>query len=206
MKVQLYTPFDQALRRFGVIGLPPFTRYSRRGPTYSTMVAHGRTQTRQATVSTLVVVGVLGHLGSPLVAMAARFIVQVSDDADYKDAVLDAPRGTLCVVDVYASWCGPCDALNKKITNLYQDNTECAAAAAAAAPPPPASPPAHALPRNPQARHQIRPSAERRHRGARRLPRALEAALPALQGRLGVRADGGRQRVGARARRALEGV
>ena len=61
------------------------------------------------------------------VAMAARFIVQVSDDADYKDAVLDAPRGTLCVVDVYASWCGPCDALNKKITNLYQDNTECAA-------------------------------------------------------------------------------
>ena len=60
--------------------------------------------------------------------MAARFIVQVSDDADYKDAVLDAPRGTLCVVDVYASWCGPCDALNKKITNLYQDNTECAAA------------------------------------------------------------------------------
>ena len=69
--------------------------------------------------------------------MAARFIVQVSDDADYKDAVLDAPRGTLCVVDVYASWCGPCDALNKKITNLYQDNTECAAAAAAAPPPPP---------------------------------------------------------------------
>ena len=65
--------------------------------------------------------------------MAARFIVQVSDDADYKDAVLDAPRGTLCVVDVYASWCGPCDALNKKITNLYQDNTECAAAARAAA-------------------------------------------------------------------------
>ena len=59
--------------------------------------------------------------------MAAKFFVQVSDDADYKDAVLDAPRGTLCVVDVYASWCGPCDALNKKITNLYQDNTECAA-------------------------------------------------------------------------------
>ena len=147
---------------------------------------------------------VLGHLGSPLLAMAARFIVQVSDDADYKDAVLNAPRGTLCVVDVYASWCGPCDALNKKITNLYQDNTECAAAAAA--PPPPASPPAHALPRNPQARHQIRPSAERRHRGARRLPRALEAALPAVQGRLGVRTDGGRERVGARARRALEGV
>jgi len=138
--------------------------------------------------------------------MAARFIVQVSDDADYKDAVLDAPRGTLCVVDVYASWCGPCDALNKKITNLYQDNTECAAAAAAAAPPPPAPPPAHALPSNPQARHQICPSAERRHRGARRLPRALEAALPALQGRLGVRADGGRQRARARARRALEGV
>ena len=72
--------------------------------------------------------------------MAARFIVQVSDDADYKDAVLDAPRGTLCVVDVYASWCGPCDALNKKITNLYQDNTECAAAVVAA-PPPPAPPP-----------------------------------------------------------------
>ena len=70
--------------------------------------------------------------------MAARFIVQVADDADYKDAVLDAPRGTLCVVDVYASWCGPCDALNKKITNLYQDNTECAAAAAA--PPSPRRP------------------------------------------------------------------
>ena len=84
------------------------------------------------------VVCVLGHLGSPLLAMAARFIVQVSDDADYKDAVLDAPRGTLCVVDVYASWCGPCDALNKKITNLYQDNTECA-------PPPP--PPRRRRPR-----------------------------------------------------------
>ena len=72
--------------------------------------------------------------------MAARFIVQVSDDADYKDAVLDAPRGTLCVVDVYASWCGPCDALNKKITNLYQDNTECAAATAAAAAAVPSAP------------------------------------------------------------------
>ena len=99
----------------------------------SIMVAHGTQSTGQ-------VQGdgfnsdraVLGHLGSPLLAMAARFIVQVSDDADYKDAVLDAPRGTLCVVDVYASWCGPCDALNKKITNLYQDNTECAAAAVAA--------------------------------------------------------------------------
>ena len=78
--------------------------------------------------------------------MAARFIVQVSDDADYKDAVLDAPRGTLCVVDVYASWCGPCDALNKKIPNLYQDNTECAAAGAAA-PPPPAPPPLSPAPR-----------------------------------------------------------
>ena len=71
--------------------------------------------------------------------MAARFIVQVSDDADYKDAVLDAPRGTLCVVDVYASWCGPCDALNKKITNLYQDNTECV--------PPPPPPPRRRRPR-----------------------------------------------------------
>ena len=73
-------------------------------------------------------------------AMAAKFFVQVSDDADYKDAVLDAPRGTLCVVDVYASWCGPCDALNKKITNLYQDNTECA-------PPPPPPPPRRRRPR-----------------------------------------------------------
>ena len=91
-------------------------------------VAHGsKLQARRFQLSRRVC---LGHLGSPLLAMAARFIVQVSDDADYKDAVLDAPRGTLCVVDVYASWCGPCDALNKKITNLYQDNTECA-------PPPP---------------------------------------------------------------------
>uniref|UniRef100_A0A7S4I1X1 Thioredoxin domain-containing protein n=1 Tax=Prymnesium polylepis TaxID=72548 RepID=A0A7S4I1X1_9EUKA len=53
--------------------------------------------------------------------MALKFITSVKTNDEYKSMVLEASATTLCVVDAYASWCGPCDALGKKIGNLYQD-------------------------------------------------------------------------------------
>ena len=58
--------------------------------------------------------------------MALKFVSVAKTNEDYKDIVLSAPPATLCVVDCYASWCGPCDALSKKISNLSQDMIECA--------------------------------------------------------------------------------
>lgn len=55
---------------------------------------------------------------------ALKFVVTVKDNESYKASVLDAPPTCLCIIDCFASWCGPCDALNKKIQNLYQDMSE----------------------------------------------------------------------------------
>ncbi|KAL1510508.1 hypothetical protein AB1Y20_006812 [Prymnesium parvum] len=56
--------------------------------------------------------------------MALKFMTVVKTNQEYQAAVLRAPPTTLCVVDCYASWCGPCDALSKKINNLFQDMIE----------------------------------------------------------------------------------
>mmetsp|Transcript_43727 Transcript_43727/g.98822 ORF Transcript_43727/g.98822 Transcript_43727/m.98822 type:complete len:120 (-) Transcript_43727:359-718(-) len=53
--------------------------------------------------------------------MALKFVTTVKDTEGYVAHVLEAPKTTLCVVDCYAGWAGPCDALNKKIQNLSQD-------------------------------------------------------------------------------------
>ena len=45
-----------------------------------------------------------------------------ADDSDgYETMVLGAGAGTLCVVDVYNSWCGPCEALSRKIGTLFNE-------------------------------------------------------------------------------------
>ena len=67
--------------------------------------------------------------------MSLKFVAVCKTNEEYKATIMDAPPTTLCVVDCYASWCGPCDALSKKIGNLYQDMIECAAATALRAEP-----------------------------------------------------------------------
>mmetsp|Transcript_6983 Transcript_6983/g.11735 ORF Transcript_6983/g.11735 Transcript_6983/m.11735 type:complete len:118 (-) Transcript_6983:210-563(-) len=56
--------------------------------------------------------------------MALKFIVSAKDNDAFRAHVLEASASTLCVVDCHAGWCGPCDSLNKKIQNLYQDMIE----------------------------------------------------------------------------------
>ncbi|KAL3934051.1 MAG: hypothetical protein SGPRY_000007 [Prymnesium sp.] len=53
--------------------------------------------------------------------MALKFVTVVKTNEEYKSVVLEAAGAALCVVDCYASWCGPCDALSKKISSIYQD-------------------------------------------------------------------------------------
>ena len=49
-------------------------------------------------------------------------VVVAADDSDgYETMVLGAGPGTLCVVDVYNSWCGPCEALSRKIGALFNE-------------------------------------------------------------------------------------
>ena len=49
-------------------------------------------------------------------------VVVAADDSDgYETMVLGAGAGTLCVVDVYNSWCGPCEALSRKIGTLFNE-------------------------------------------------------------------------------------
>jgi len=54
-------------------------------------------------------------------AASTKFIVSCEDDEAYKAVVMTAPKNTLCVVDVYCEWCGPCDALQRKQQILYSD-------------------------------------------------------------------------------------
>ena len=58
-----------------------------------------------------------------------KFVSLVSSDVEFAQQVLEAPASTLCVVDAYAEWCGPCTGLGKKITNMAGDYIECAQAA-----------------------------------------------------------------------------
>jgi len=74
--------------------------------------------------------------------MALKFASHATDNDTWKETVLDAGP-TLCVIDAYSKWCGPCDALNKRVQNLYQDLIECAARARAS--PPPSTRPASAI-------------------------------------------------------------
>ena len=65
----------------------------------------------------------LGLLLPPSAAMANSLkVVVAADDSDgYETMVLGAGAGTLCVVDVYNSWCGPCEALSRKIGTLFNE-------------------------------------------------------------------------------------
>ena len=86
-----------------------------------------------------------------------KFIAAASDAESFKSVVLEAGP-TLCVVDAHSQWCGPCDVLNKKVQNLYQDYIECAPTAHRPAhrPPPPQQqqPPPPPPPPPPQQQHQ----------------------------------------------------
>ena len=57
--------------------------------------------------------------------MSLKFIVSCKDNQSFKTTVLAATPGCLCIVDVFSEWCGPCDALNKKLQGLYLDMPEC---------------------------------------------------------------------------------
>ncbi len=65
----------------------------------------------------------VGLLLPPSAAMANSLkIVLAADDSDgYEAMVMGAGAATLCVVDVYNSWCGPCEALSRKIGTLYHE-------------------------------------------------------------------------------------
>ena len=65
----------------------------------------------------------LGLLLSPSAAMAnsLKVVVAADDSEGYETLVMGAGAATLCVVDVYNSWCGPCEALSRKIGTLYNE-------------------------------------------------------------------------------------
>ena len=54
-------------------------------------------------------------------ANSLKFVVAADDSDGYETMVLGAGAGTLCVVDVYNSWCGPCEALSRKIGTLFNE-------------------------------------------------------------------------------------
>mmetsp|Transcript_43031 Transcript_43031/g.71523 ORF Transcript_43031/g.71523 Transcript_43031/m.71523 type:complete len:117 (-) Transcript_43031:216-566(-) len=56
--------------------------------------------------------------------MSLKFIVPCKDNVSFKNVVLAAPSGCLCVIDAYSEWCGPCEALNRKLQALYMDMSE----------------------------------------------------------------------------------
>jgi hypothetical protein len=60
-----------------------------------------------------------------LLLMSLNFIVSVSDDTAWAEVVVKAPPPTLCVVDVYTEWCGPCSVLEHKFQQLHVDLVSC---------------------------------------------------------------------------------
>ena len=83
----------------------------------------GRAKTKQPRSLPAVWAVALGLLLPPSGAMANSLkVVVAADDSDgYETMVLGAGAGTLCVVDVYNSWCGPCEALSRKIGTLFNE-------------------------------------------------------------------------------------
>ena len=67
----------------------------------------------------------------------SNWIASVKDDTGWKNVVLNAPKTTLCVVDVYTEWCGPCTALEKKLRLLKQDGSDTKARTQYSMPPTP---------------------------------------------------------------------
>jgi thioredoxin-like negative regulator of GroEL len=57
--------------------------------------------------------------------MSLKFIVSVSDNTSWQNVVVNAPPTTLCVVDVFTEWCGPCTALDHKLQQLHVDLVGC---------------------------------------------------------------------------------
>mmetsp|Transcript_421 Transcript_421/g.1366 ORF Transcript_421/g.1366 Transcript_421/m.1366 type:complete len:134 (-) Transcript_421:620-1021(-) len=51
--------------------------------------------------------------------MSLKFITDVKDDESWESVVIQAPSSTLCVIDVYTQWCGPCTALDHKLQQLH---------------------------------------------------------------------------------------
>ena len=58
---------------------------------------------------------------SGTMANSLKVVVAADDSDGYETMVLGAGEGTLCVVDVYNSWCGPCEALSRKIGTLFNE-------------------------------------------------------------------------------------
>ncbi|KXZ51002.1 hypothetical protein GPECTOR_14g244 [Gonium pectorale] len=48
------------------------------------------------------------------------FIVELTSESQFKTEILDTP-GTLQVIEVYQSWCGPCKAVQSTFKRLYFD-------------------------------------------------------------------------------------
>ena len=59
-----------------------------------------------------------------LLAMSLKFIKSVTSEVEWDQEVVKAPATQLCVCDIYTSWCGPCTALNKRVSNLSGDYIE----------------------------------------------------------------------------------
>lgn len=51
------------------------------------------------------------------------FVVDIASESQFKTEVLDTP-GTLQVVEVYQSWCGPCKAVQSTFKRLYFEFTD----------------------------------------------------------------------------------
>ena len=60
----------------------------------------------------------------PPASPSLKFVTPVKSDTDWEEQITQAASTTLCVVDVYARWCGPTVALGKRITNLSSDYME----------------------------------------------------------------------------------
>ncbi|GLC33138.1 hypothetical protein PLESTB_000366400 [Pleodorina starrii] len=48
------------------------------------------------------------------------FITEITSEAHFKTEILDTP-GTLQVIEVFQSWCGPCKAVQSTFKRLYFD-------------------------------------------------------------------------------------
>ena len=58
---------------------------------------------------------------STVMANSLKVVVAADDSDGYETLVMGAGARTLCVVDVYSSWCGPCEALSRKVGTLYNE-------------------------------------------------------------------------------------
>ena len=56
--------------------------------------------------------------------MVLKFVIPCKDTLSFKSTVLQENALVLCVVDVYCEWCGPCDALDSKLHQIYMDMAE----------------------------------------------------------------------------------